>query len=36
VGAVVFASIGSRLGEGELQSAFLEGAERQAVTAAGD
>jgi len=36
VGAVVFASIGSRLGEGELQSAFLEGAERLAVTAAGD
>ena len=30
IGAIVFASVGSRLGEGELSTALLEGAERLA------
>jgi hypothetical protein len=32
-GAIVFASVGSRLGEGELSKAFLDGAERLAEAA---
>jgi hypothetical protein len=30
IGAIVFASVGARLGEGELSAALLEGAERLA------
>ena len=30
IGAIVFASVGARLGEGELSTALLEGAERLA------
>jgi|GEM_PF-1609696 hypothetical protein len=33
VGAIVFASVGSRLGDGELSKAFLDGAERLAEAA---
>jgi len=36
VGAIVFASAGTRLGEGELSSALLEGAEKLAEAAASD
>ena len=33
VGAIVFTSVGSRLGEGDLATAFLKGAEALAETA---
>lgn len=36
VGAIVFASMGSRLAEGELREAFLKGAEQLAETATSD
>jgi hypothetical protein len=36
VGAIVFASMGSRLAEGELSAAFLKGAEQLAETATSD
>jgi hypothetical protein len=36
VGAIVFASMGSRLAEGELRAAFLKGAEQLAETATSD
>jgi len=36
VGAIVFASVGSRLAEGELRAAFLKGAEQLVETATSD